>query len=284
MMVTATTPVVDGFAFPECPRWHDSALWFSDQHGGDVWRINPDNRAERVVHVPGGPSGLDWDSSGSMLVVSMQGKSLHRYDGSTFSEVADLSAYCTGPANDMVVTADDFAIVGNIGFDFNAGEEHRNTVLVSVDLRTGETAVVAEDVSAPNGMVITPDGATLILAESFGHVLTAFTLSEGGRLSDRRVFADLDGAVPDGICLDAQGCVWYASISTHDVVRVGSDGRVRERVSTGDREAVACMLGGADRRQLYVCTSTEFHPTDTMRTMQGRIEVAPVAVAGAGRP
>lgn len=282
-MIT-TWPVVGGLAFPECPRWHDSALWFSDQHGGFVSRIGSDGRAVPVVNVPGGPSGLGWDSRGSMLIVSMEDKSLYRYNEDNLSVVADLSSYCTGPANDMVVTADDFAIVGNIGFDFSGGEPPRNTVLLSVNSLSGQVRVVADDLSTPNGMVITPDGGTLILAESFGHRLLAFDLHDGGQLSNRRVFADLDGAVPDGICLDAEGCVWYASIGTHDVVRVGPGGAVRERVSTGDREAVACMLGGADRRQLYVCTSVEFHPEDTTRTMQGRIEVAAVDVAGAGRP
>jgi sugar lactone lactonase YvrE len=281
-MIT-TRPVLDGLAFPECPRWHDSALWFSDQHGGSVWRISSDDRAVAVVSVPGGPSGLGWDSLGSMLVVSMLDKSLYRHHDHTLSHVTDLSAYCTGPANDMVVTADDYAIVGNIGFDFSGGESPRNTVLVSVG-SSGQAEVVADDINTPNGMVITPDGGTLILAESFGHRLLAFDLHDGGHLSNRRVFADLEGAIPDGICLDAEGCVWYASIGAHEVVRVEPGGAVRERVSTGDREAVACMLGGPDRRQLYVCTATDFHPEDTTRAMQGRIEVAAVAAAGAGRP
>jgi sugar lactone lactonase YvrE len=282
-MITTRT-VADGLAFPECPRWHDSALWFSDQHGGSVSRISLAGRAVPVVTVPGGPSGLGWDSRGSMLIVSMLEKRLYRHDEDKLSVVADLSSYCPGPANDMVVTADDYAIVGNIGFDFSGGEPPRNTVLLSVNTMSGQVKVVADDLNTPNGMVITPDGGTLILAESFGHRLLAFDLRAGGDLSNRRVFADLDGAVPDGICLDAEGCVWYASIGTHDVVRVEPGGSVRERVSTGDREAVACMLGGPDRRQLYVCTSTEFHSEHTTRLMQGRIEVAAVDVAGAGRP
>jgi sugar lactone lactonase YvrE len=282
--MSTTRPVASGLAYPECPRWHDSALWFSDQHGCSVSRMGSDRRAVPVVDVPGGPSGLGWDSRGSMLIVSMLEKSLYRYQDDTLSVVADLSSYCTGPANDMVVTADDYALVGNIGFDFSGGEPPRTTVLLSVNSASGQVKVVADDLSTPNGMVITPDGDTLILAESFGHRLLAFDLHEGGELSNRRVFADLDGAIPDGICLDAEGCIWYASIGTHDVVRVGPGGAVRERVSTGDREAVACMLGGPDRRQLYVCTSAEFHPEETTRTLQGRIEVVPVDVPGAGRP
>jgi sugar lactone lactonase YvrE len=282
--VTGTTPIIDGLAFPECPRWHDSALWFSDQHGGDVWRLSGDGNAERILQVPGGPSGLDWLSDGSMVVVSMHEKALYRYDGRALSVIADLSPYCGGLANDMIVTADDYAIIGNIGYDFSAGEELRSTVLVSVDTSTGDVAVVAEDVTIPNGMVITPDGATLTLSESLGHKLVSYTLSYGGRLSDPRIFADLGEAVPDGICLDAEGCVWYASIGMHEVVRVGPGGRVHDRLSTGDREAVACMLGGADRCQLYVCTSTGLLAEDTVRAMAGRIEVSTVKVPGVGRP
>lgn len=275
-----TQTLVDGLAFPECPRWRAGALWFSDQHEGTVWRVGPEGEAAAVVTVPGGPGGLGWTPDGAMLVVAMQDKLLLRVDGDRTTPVADMSRWHPGLSNDLVVSGTGISYVGNIGYDYHRGEDPRPTVLTSVNA-AGEVSVAAEDVFVPNGMVITPDGATLILAESMGRRLTAFDIGPDGALSGRRVFADLGREVPDGICLDADGGVWYASPRGREVVRVVEGGLVTDRVSTGDRFAVAPALGGPDGRTLFVCTSEHLLPPETVEKRTGRIEYAQVKVPAA---
>lgn len=276
-----TQTLLDGLAFPECPRWHDGALWFSDQHEGTVWRVEPGGQATAVLTVPGGPGGLGWAPDGAMLVVSMGERLLLRVEGHGPIPVADMSAWHPGLSNDMVVSSAGISYVGNIGYDYHQGDKPRPTVLTAVNA-AGEVSVAAEDVFVPNGMVITPDGATLILAESMGHRLTAFDIGPDGALSGRRIFADLGREIPDGICLDADGGVWYGWPSGREVVRVIEGGTVTDRISTGGRFAVAPTLGGPDGRTLFVCTSGHLLPPETVENRTGRIEYAQVKVPGAG--
>jgi sugar lactone lactonase YvrE len=195
---------------------------------------------------------------------------------------ADLSAVATGPCNDMVVDARGRAYVGNFGFDRHRGEEPRTACLARVD-PDGAVTRAAEDLWFPNGTVITPDGRTLIVGETLAHRLTAFDVAADGTLSNRRVWASLDGVFPDGICLDADGCIWVTDARGPAILRVREGGRVEERVPTGDRHAFACMLGGADRRTLFVCTCTGSGPAMAEKR-EGRIETVRVAVPGAGLP
>lgn len=290
-----TEPFVDGLAYPECPRWHDGAVWLSDQHAGAVVRVDLSGSSEVVARLAAEPAGLGWRPDGTLLVVSMHDHRLLAVDpdpgdpdGTSFSPVADLSPFHPGLSNELLVDPAGRAYVGNIGFDFYGGDDPRPTVVVLVD-PDGGVRVAADDLLVPNGMVLTPDGETLIVAESFAHRLTAFTVAADGSLGGRRVFADLGEEIPDGICLDADGAVWFASIARHEVVRVlpggpAGRGRVDERVSTGDREAVACMLGGPDRRRLFVCTTLHLDPEHSVPARSGRLEVVDVAVPGAGLP
>lgn len=265
--------VVEGLRFPEGPRWHDGALWFSDMHAGAVRRWD-----ESVLEVPGQPSGLGWDPEGRMLVVSMEDRRLLR-DGEPY---ADLSGVATGRCNDMVVDGLGRAYVGNFGFDYLAGEAPRPAAMAFVDV-DGSVSVAAEDLEFPNGTVITPDGGTLIVGESFGRRLTAFSVAADGSLSDRRVWAALPGrALPDGTCLDADGAVWAASPTTNEVLRVAEGGEVLDRVET-DRGAYACMLGGGDRRTLFVCVAEGSLPAET-EDGGGQIVAVDVDVPGAGWP
>ena len=278
--------VVEGLAFGEGPRWRDGRLWFSDMHDHAVKTYTPATGVlDVVVDVAGSPSGLGWDGDGTLLIVSMDDRRLLRFDGHRLSEVADLSDYTPRPINDMVVSATGTAYIGSFGFDLHAGESPRPTVLLAVDVATGAHRVAADEMLFPNGMVITPDGSTLIVAESFGARLSAFVIRADGTLDQRRVWADLDGgAVPDGICLDAEGCVWVSSPTTREFVRVREGGEVASRISTGDVMAIACMLGDDDRKTLYMLTSKGLDPEKAAALRTGRLQRTRVDVAGAGLP
>jgi sugar lactone lactonase YvrE len=212
----------------------------------------------------------------------MLDRSLLRLDGGKLHTVADLSALATGPCNDMVVDAKGRAYVGNFGFDRHKGELPRTTCIARVD-PNGRVTRAADELSFPNGTVITPDGGTLVVAETLEHRLTAFDVAADGTLSKRRVFAHLDGCFPDGICLDAEGAVWVSDARTPRVIRVLDGGRIERTIATGDRFAFACMLGGADRCTLYTCTNTGSGPAMADKR-DGRIEAVRVDVPGAGLP
>jgi len=282
-MTADTKPFLDGLCFPEGPRWHAGKLWFSDMHAKRVMRAGMDGRAEVVVEVPERPSGLGWLPDGRLLVVSMYDRRLLRLDPSGLTEVADLSKIATFHANDMVVDRHGRAYVGNFGFDLIAGEAPRPTSLALVE-PDGKTRVAASELVFPNGMVITPDGRSLIVAESFAARLTAFEIAADGSLSNRRVFAALDGgAVPDGIALDAEGAVWVASPLTGECLRVHEGGRVSRRLR-GSALPYACALGGPDRKTLFICTAETHDPDECAAKRTGKIETVQVDAAGAGWP
>lgn len=278
-------PFLGGLAFPESPRWHEGALWFSDFHSHRVSRVTPQGRAETVVEVPGQPSGLGWLPDGRLLVVSMNDRRLLRLDGAALVEVADLSALAPAPCNDMLVDGRGRAYIGNFGFDLHARAAFAPTCLVMVS-PGGEPEVVAEDLHFPNGMVLGPDGRVLIVAESYGQRLTAFDVAADGKLLNRRVWAQLQGkgVGPDGICLDAEGAVWVASPVSREVLRVRPGGEVTHRIPTA-LQAVACMLGGEDRRTLFVLTGRVLvTPAQSLADRSGMILSARVEVPGAGLP
>jgi sugar lactone lactonase YvrE len=279
------TTVLDGLAFGEGPRWHDGRLWFSDMHACHVIATTEDGDAETICDVPQQPSGLGWDVDGRMLVVSMiDRRVLRREADGTLVEFAKLFELAPWHCNDMVVSATGHAYVGNFGFDYTApGAEAKNTNVVHV-APDGSASGAADDLGFPNGMVITPDGRTLIVGESFAARFTAFDIEPEGRLVNRREWAKLDGCTPDGSCLDAEGAIWLACPMSHRVVRVAEGGKVLDEVSVGDRNAYACMLGGDDRRTLFVCTAESSNPAKTLAKMTGRIEKTRVDVPGAGLP
>jgi sugar lactone lactonase YvrE len=277
-----TEILVDGLSFPEGPRWRDGRLWFSDFYSHRVLAVDLAGRVETIVEVPPQPSGLGWTPDGTLLIVSMLDRRLLRQDGAKTRVVADLSPLAGGPCNDMVVDAAGRAYVGNFGFDRHAGEAPRPATLARVD-PDGTVIAAAGDLMFPNGTVITPDGRTMIVAETLAHRLTAFDVGAGGALSNRRLFAALDGCFPDGICLDAEGAVWVTDARGHRVLRVLEGGRVERTLALGERQAFACMLGGADRRTLFLCTCTTSGPA-VADERAGRIETVRVDVPGAGLP
>ena len=275
--------VLAGLTFPEGPRWHEGRLWFSDFYTHRVMALTPEGWAETMAHVPQQPSGLGWRPDGTMLVVSMLDRALMRCDKGALTKVADLSGLASGPCNDMVVDRLGRAYVGNFGFDRHKGEAERPAVLVRVDL-DGSVHAAADGLMFPNGAVITPDGTRLIIGETIGKRLTSFDIAADGGLSNRRLFWQFDDVFPDGICLDVEGGIWVADPRGHRVVRaIEGRGIVQTiRMSEG-RHAFACMLGGEDRRDLYICTSTASGPAMGEKR-DGAIEVIRVEVAGAGLP
>lgn len=275
--------VVDGLRFGEGPRWHDGRLWFSDMHDGWVLAMTPAGALERICQVEAEPSGLGWLPDGRLLIVSMQDRRLLRREADgRLLQHADLSMDATWYCNDMVVDANGGAFVGNFGFDLHGGATPCGANLIRVDA-DGTTRVAATDLMFPNGTVITPDGRTLIIGESFAGRLTAFDLDGEGNLGNRRLWAQLpEGRVPDGICLDADGAVWVASPMGNECLRIREGGEVTDVVKL-DRGAFACMLGDEDRRTLYICSAGDSDPTRT-HERSGRIERVRVDVPGAGLP
>jgi sugar lactone lactonase YvrE len=235
-----------------------------------------------VVRVENDPSGLGWLPDGRLLVVSMRNRRLLRLDPDGLHEVADLSRVAAYHCNDMVTDARGRSYVGNFGFDFQKREAPRTAALALV-LPDGQVRVAADDLSFPNGTVITPDGRTLVVGESFGSRLTAFDVTEDGSLSNRRVWAQLEKAVPDGICLDAEGAIWVASPMSGEVLRVREGGEVTERIRVAT-QAIACMLGGPSRTTLFVCTSESLTAEECRAKRSAKIEVVEVSVPGAGLP
>lgn len=277
-----TTVLIDGLVFPESPRWHDGKLWFSDIHAHRVMTADLKGNAQTVVEVAGQPSGLGWLPDGRLLVVSMTDRRLLRLEPEGLEEVADLSKLASFHCSDMVVDNQGRAYVGNYGFDLIGQQTFApaEIVLVTPD---GNARVVADDMAFPNGTVITPDGHTLIVAESLGQRLTAFDIRPDGSLTGRRIWAEVGEATPDGICLDAQGAVWVASPVSAEVLRVLEGGQVSHRVRVSTH-ASACMLGGPDRRTLFVLTAETVDPNEPRAKASGRIETVQVDVPGAGLP
>ncbi len=272
-----------GISFGESPRWHDGRLWFSDWGTQEVIAVDPEGKSEVIVRVPSSPFCIDWLPDGRLLVISGRDRLLLRRepDGSLVTH-ADLGGLSDHAWNDIVVDGRGNAYVGNIGFDFPGGEFAPGTLaLVAPD---GSARQVADGVAFPNGMVVTPDNSTLILAESYGSRLTAFDIGADGGLSDRRVWADLGDGVPDGICLDAEGAVWYADVPNSRCVRVREGGEVLQTIAL-DRGCFACMLGGADGRTLFMVAREWGGMEGTaFEERTGQIQTAPAPAASAGWP
>ncbi len=286
-MSSDTQVLLDGLTFTEGPRWRDGKgqpgrLWFSDFYSHRVLTVDLEGNVETVAEVAQQSSGLGWTPDGTLLVVSMLDKRLLAIENGEQRVVAELSDYAGGPCNDMVVDAKGRAYVGNFGFDATQGEQFRTTVMVRVD-PDGSTSVAADELAFPNGTVITPDGRTLIVAETFAGRLTAFDVGDDGSLSNRRVWAQIEGVFPDGICLDAEGAIWVANAAGHSVLRVFEGDRIERTISVGEQTAYACMLGGPERKTLFVCTCSG-SGADVAQKTDGRIETINVDVAGAGLP
>lgn len=270
-----TKVLLDGLKFPEGPRWHEGRLWFSDMGEFKVIAVDLEGNSEVIVQTRYSPSGLGWLPDDTLLVVSMQDRRLLKLESDKLSEVADISHLASFYCNDMVVDKQGRAYIGNFGFDYANGKPFApaEVILVTPD---GNSRVVADEISFPNGCVITPDDQTLIVAETFATRLTAFDIQPDGTLENRRIWANLKSYAPDGICLDEEGAIWVATPGRGRVIRVQEGGKILDQIKV-QTDAYACMLGGPERRTLFIATS------DNTR-VNGHIEIVEVEVPGAGLP
>jgi sugar lactone lactonase YvrE len=275
-------PLLSGLSFGEGPRWRDGKLWFSDFYVHQVRTVDESGKAETIVEVPGRPSGLGWRPDGTLLIVSMLERRLMQFADGKLSIAAELRSLAPAPCNDMVVDGQGRAYVGNFGYDRHAGETQRTTCLIRVDL-DGSIHKAAEELLFPNGTVITPDGRIMVVGETFAHRLTAFDVAADGTLSNRRLWAEIDGCYPDGICLDAEGAIWVSDPFGRRIMRVEEGGKVTHSLDLAPRCAYACMLGGADRRTLFAVTNSGSGPSIADKR-DGRIETMRVDVPGVGWP
>lgn len=285
--------ILSGFHFVEGPRWHEDRLWFSDMHGHAVMRSSLDGSAEIVARIEDDyPSGLGWLPDGRLLVVAMTSRQLRRaeIDGTVVVH-ADLSSVALGDCNDMIVRSDGTAYVGDMAYDVHGDGSDRKpgqTIRVTPE---GVVSVAARDLQAPNGHILTDDERKLIVAQSGGFCLTAFDVESDGTLIDRQSFADLtpDPGVafspPDGICLDAEGAVWFADPIGRRFCRVVEGGEITDVIRPANgAAAIACVLGGPDRRTLLMAVATLLPGAGTLPSSNARVDALVVEVPGAGRP
>lgn len=281
--MAALEQLIGGVDFGEGPRWHDGALWYSDFHQRAVYTVTPDG-TRTAVHagLDDQPSGLGWLPDGRLLVVSMRDRKVLREEDGALVVHADLSEVATGHANDMVVDDDGNAYVGNFGFDYDTGGRFHTADLALVR-PDGTVEVAATGLRFPNGSVITPDGATLIVGESFGGTYQAFAIHDDATLGHARLWAQVEGSAPDGCTLDAEGAIWFSDARTPQVVRVLEGGEVTHRIPT-PMPTYACALGGDDGRTLFVLCAPSTRPADVAGKGEGAIFTVGVDVPHAGRP
>src|SRR5437773_1451139 len=275
--------LMDGLVFGEQPRWHEDRLWFSDWGTQEVIAVDLDGNSEVILHGPSFPLCVDWLPDGRLLLVSARDGLLLRLepDGLLVTH-GDLKAASDPPAqNELVVDARGNAYVNGGGFNMMAGEPFAPGVIAMI-APDGSARQVADGLAFPNGMLVMPDGSTLIVAESYAKRLTAFDIAADGSLSNRRVWADLGDGVPDGICLDAEGAVWYGDVPNRRCVRVREGGEVLQTIEL-DSGCFACALGEPDNRTLFMMAAQWGGPAamaEAPRTGQVLTAQAPAPHAG----
>ncbi|HEX3751970.1 MAG TPA: SMP-30/gluconolactonase/LRE family protein [Streptosporangiaceae bacterium] len=279
--------LLDGLSFGESLRWHQDRLWLADWGAQEIVAVDGQGRPEVMARVdfPAFPMCIDWLPDGRLLIVAARyGRLLRQEPDGSLVTHADLSGLSDPghPWNEIVVDGRGNAYLNNQGFDFPGGEFAPGTIaMLKPD---GSARLVADGIAFPNGMAITPDNSTLIVAESYGQKLTAFQIAADGRLSQPRVWADLGDGVPDGICLDAQGAIWYADVPNQQCVRVREGGEVLQTIQL-DRGCFSCALGGPARTTLFM-VATHWRGTEGMtdESRTGQLLTARAPAAGVGWP
>ena len=288
-MTTHIKALVDsttGLKFTESPRWYNGKLWFIDIHDKRIKTVDLSGSVATALELPFIPNAFGLTPEGIIVVGDAFQRLIHRRAGAALQQVADISDLTQFCLSDGIVDAQGRLYVGDIGYNFlDPAAKPVETCVIVLVCPDGRASVVADKLFFPNGMVITPDGRTLIVGETLGHRLTAFDIQEDGSLSNRRVWAQLPTSVgPDGICLDAEGAVWCANPEGEDsVVRVREGGEITDRIKV-DTHAYAVMLGGPERRHLFICASGSHDPAEIQRNPSASFQVVEVEVPGAGIP
>jgi sugar lactone lactonase YvrE len=271
--------LMTGLALVESPRWHDGRLWFSDWGAGELIAVGLEGESEVILRMSSFPFSIDWLPDGRLLIVNEK-RVLRREPDGSLTIHSDLTHLSDKNWNEIVVDGRGNVYVNNVGFDFPGGTFAPG--IVAVVTPDGAARRVADGVAFPNGMAVTPDNSTLILAESYGRKLTGLDIAPDGGLSNKRVWADLGDGVPDGICVDAEGAVWYADVPNKRCVRVREGGEALQTIAI-DRGCFSCALGGTDERTLFIAAAEWGGPMNMIgaaRTGQILSAAAPSSHAG----
>ncbi len=290
--MNAPKMIYQGLVFPEGPRWHDNKLWLSDMHAHSVMTVDAAGKVETVAKFDDRPSGLGFLPDGTPLAVLMRSRRVVKFGAGGISVHGDFTRIPGTHLGEMVVDGQGRAYVGNREHSAQASDK-RSPETIELVMPDGSIQTAADDLWGPNGSAITADGRTIVVAESRANRITAFAIQPDGMLTDRRIFAEL-GLVPDGVCVDAEGAAWVSAVHKGEYWRVREGGEIVDRVKLSEGKwAVACVLGGPDRRTLYMATAFETlehffslvdFQADLKSTARGFLETVQVDVPGAGWP
>lgn len=281
--------LLDKLSFPECPRWHKNKLWFSNIFANQLIIMEENGTIDKILDIPS--IGIDFLSDDSLIYVELshENQRIMRYkDGKSTVYCSNINSLFQFVFNDLVISSKNICYTGNTGCNASKPEDWNipsKAPIASIDVN-GKAKICAKDLIGPNGMIITPDEKTLIVAEPNAHRLTSFDLNDDGTLTNRKVFAQLeDKHKPDGICIDEEGAIWTAAGT--ECIRVLKGGKITHRIETIGSTSLACMLGGFDRQTLYICTKNfnGYSADDFVKSKSGRIEIIkPDTPPGAGKP
>jgi sugar lactone lactonase YvrE len=285
MTVTALSMVANGFAFAEGPRWHDNAIYLTDIHNDSIERVTPRGEVSRVTDLPSSPISIGFNDDGSIIVSALTAARLWQLVDGELMVLVDLGGLSPYDWGDIVIDFEDRIYIANQGLSYPDNMPTAiNSGIYLVEREKGPRLLVDGFLYA-NGLAITPDGTTLVVAESFGHRLWRLPIRDDGSLGDRELVIQFDEADrPDGISCDAEGAVWSANATSKRVVRCSLDGRVTHEISTGDDLAIGCILGGADGRDLYITTAPTALRAEARELRTSALWQTRAEVPAGGRP
>jgi sugar lactone lactonase YvrE len=277
------TGVLDGGRYFEGPRWHAGRLWFVDCMQRTLLSLDASGACEQHAKLEDDtPCGLGVLPDGKIVVLTMFRKRLMTYADGKLSLYADLSGIAAGTIDDMIVDGLGRAYVGDLGFDLPPPPDRGAVGRIIVVMPDGATRVVADGLRFPNGIAVSADNRRLVVAEMDGACLAEYDIDADGGLSFRRRFGSMKS--PDGICLDREGAVWVASFDEDAFIRVDRDGRELQRIGVPGRRAIACVLGGPERRTLFCLSAATSYQELRQRKSSAHIDMADVEIPGAGYP
>ena len=277
------TTIHDGGRYFEGPRWHAGRLWFVDCMARTLLSLGPSGECEQHAKFDDDtPCGLGLLPDGTLIVLTMSRKRLFAWRDGALSLYADLSGIATGTIDDMIVDGLGRAYVGDLGFDLPPPPDRGAVGRIILVMPDGATRIVADGLRFPNGIAVSAENDRLVVAEMDGACLADYDIAPDGGLKLRGRFGSMKS--PDGICLDRDGAVWVAAFMEDAFIRLDRTGRELQRIEVPGRRALACVLGGAQRRTLYCLSAATSYEELRQRKSSSRIDVVEVEVAGAGNP